>query len=113
PHSLRLLYEELTAHLGFRRSSDEYKVMAMASYGEPRFLEDFRELVHADGEGGFRVGDVDLARWAPPLAPGGEFSATHAALAATVQWCLEEVLIELARWLHARTGDRDLVLAGG
>jgi hypothetical protein len=36
PHSLGLLYEELTAHLGFRRSSDEYKVMAMASYGEPR-----------------------------------------------------------------------------
>src|SRR4051795_8275296 len=35
PHSLGLLYEELTAHLGFRRSSDEYKVMAMASYGEP------------------------------------------------------------------------------
>src|SRR3954464_9520029 len=39
PHSLGLLYEELTAHLGFRRSSDEYKVMAMASYGEPDFLE--------------------------------------------------------------------------
>src|SRR3954447_22954083 len=37
PHSHGLLYEELTAHLGFRRSSDEYKVMAMASYGEPAF----------------------------------------------------------------------------
>ena len=37
PHSLGLLYEDLTDHLGFLRSSDEYKVMAMASYGKPRF----------------------------------------------------------------------------
>ncbi|HWT25609.1 MAG TPA: carbamoyltransferase C-terminal domain-containing protein [Solirubrobacteraceae bacterium] len=113
PHSLGLLYEELTAHLGFRRSSDEYKVMAMASYGSPSYLDGFRELVRADGRGGFVVEDVDLARFAPPLAPGGEFTAEHADLACTVQRRLEEVLLDLARWLHARTGDRDLVMAGG
>ena len=113
PHSLGLLYEELTAHLGFRRSSDEYKVMAMASYGEPEFLEAFRELVRADGEGGFTVGDVDFSRFAPPLAPEAEFTPAHAALATTVQRRLEEVLLDLARWLHERTGDRDLVMAGG
>src|SRR5919205_2944849 len=45
PHSLGLLYEEVTEHLGFRRSSDEYKVMAMASYGKPRFLAELRELL--------------------------------------------------------------------
>ncbi len=45
PHSLGLLYEELTAHLGFRRSSDEYKVMAMASYAAPAFLDELRSLV--------------------------------------------------------------------
>src|SRR5918999_1497834 len=73
PHSLGLLYEELTAHLGFRRSSDEYKVMAMASYGEPSFLDAFRELVSPDGAGGFVVADVDLGRFAPPLAPEAEF----------------------------------------
>jgi carbamoyltransferase len=113
PHSLGLLYEELTAHLGFRRSSDEYKVMAMASYGEPSSLETLRELVRPDGDGGFRVGPVDLARLAPPLAPGEEFTPAHADLAASVQRRLEEVLIELARWLHARTGNRELVMAGG
>jgi carbamoyltransferase len=113
PHSLGLLYEELTAHLGFRRSSDEYKVMAMASYGEPEFLDDFRALVRADGDGGFTVGDVDFSRWAPPLAPEAEFTAAHAALAATVQRRVEEVLIDLATWLHGRTGDSDLVMAGG
>ena len=113
PHSLGLLYEELTAHLGFRRSSDEYKVMAMASYEEAAFLDAFRELVRSDGDGGFRVGDVDLAAFAPPLAPGAEFTPAHAALAASVQRRLEEVLLELAQWLHDRTGDRDLVMAGG
>jgi carbamoyltransferase len=113
PHSLGLLYEELTAHLGFRRSSDEYKVMAMASYGEPAFLEELRRLVRADGRGGFVVGDMDLARYAPPLAPGADFTPAHAQLAASVQRRLEEVLLDLAGWLHERTGDRALVMAGG
>jgi carbamoyltransferase len=113
PHSLGLLYEELTAHLGFRRSSDEYKVMAMASYGEPSFIDELRALVRPDGAGGFRTDPVDLARFAPPLAPEAEFTPAHADLAATVQCRLEEVLLELAGWLHARTGHRDLVLAGG
>jgi carbamoyltransferase len=113
PHSLGLLYEELTAHLGFRRSSDEYKVMAMASYGEPAYLEELRNLVYADGEGGFRVEPIDFSAFAPPLAPGGEFTVAHAALACSVQRRLEEVLLDLAAWLHRRTGDADLVLAGG
>src|SRR5690348_10877482 len=50
PHSLGLLYEELTAHLGFLRSSDEYKVMALASYGQPRFLDEFRAAVSTTGD---------------------------------------------------------------
>jgi carbamoyltransferase len=53
PHSLGLLYEELTEHLGFLRSSDEYKVMALASHGRPRHLDQFRELVTTTGDGGF------------------------------------------------------------
>jgi carbamoyltransferase len=113
PHSLGLLYEELTAHLGFRRSSDEYKVMAMASYGEPRYLEELRRLVRPDRRGGFAVAPVDLARFAPPLASGEDFTGAHADLACSVQRRLEEVLLELVAWLHAQTGDADLVMAGG
>jgi carbamoyltransferase len=113
PHSLGLLYEELTAHLGFRRSSDEYKVMAMSSYAEPELLDELRRLVRADGAGGFALEPIDLSRFAPPLAPGAEFTHAHAVLASSVQRRLEEVLIELAAWLHERTGDRDLVMAGG
>src|SRR6266516_4260494 len=45
PHSLGLMYEELTAHLGFLRSSDEYKVMALASHGKPRLLDQIREKI--------------------------------------------------------------------
>src|SRR3954464_4088405 len=61
PHSLGLLYEDLTRHLGFQHSSDEYKVMALASYGSPRFLDLFRDLVYATGDGGFRVERIDWA----------------------------------------------------
>src|SRR4051794_9594927 len=53
PDSLGLLYEELTAHLGFLRSSDEYKVMALASYGTSRHAEELAASVHATGDGGF------------------------------------------------------------
>jgi len=113
PHSLGLMYEELTAHLGFKRSSDEYKVMAMASYGEPAFLPELRDLVRASGDGGFVTEPIDFPRFAPPLASGGEFERVHADLAASVQRLLEDVLIELAGWLQARTGNRSLVMAGG
>jgi carbamoyltransferase len=112
PHSLGLLYEELTAHLGFRRSSDEYKVMAMASYGRPSHLDTLRELVRADG-GRFSVAPVDFEAFAPPLVTGGDFLPAHADLAASVQRRLEEVLLELAGDLQARTGNRTLVMAGG
>jgi carbamoyltransferase len=113
PHSLGLLYEELTEHLGFRRSSDEYKVMAMASYGAPRFLDAFRDLVRADGEGGFLVQDVDWETLAPRIRGGEEWAAVHADLARSVQERLEEVLLDLARWLHLRTGEPCLTMAGG
>ncbi|MEA2317427.1 MAG: carbamoyltransferase [Solirubrobacteraceae bacterium] len=113
PHSLGLMYEELTGHLGFRRSSDEYKVMAMASYGAPRFLGAFRELVAATADGGFRVARVDWERFAPALRSGDDWTEAHADLARSVQERLEEVLLDLARWLHERTGERCLTMAGG
>jgi carbamoyltransferase len=115
PHSLGLLYERLTEHVGFRRSSDEYKVMALASYGEPRWIEILRKEVHATPDGGF-VAPEDLAldRFCPPLRSSSDtVSRRHADLAATVQTRLEEVLLDLAGWLHDRTGDRRLAMAGG
>ncbi len=113
PQSLGLLYEEATEHLGFRRSSDEYKVMALASYGEPVWLGEFRELVRATGDGGFRVEPIEWGAFVKRAGKGAEWTADHANLAATVQVRLEEVLLDLASWLHGQTGDRDLTMAGG
>jgi carbamoyltransferase len=113
PHSLGLVYESLTEHLGFLRSSDEYKVMALASYGKPRFLAELRELIYADGCGGFVAEAPDWTRWAPPRVDNGTWGGTHADLACSLQQRLEEVLVDLARWLHEQTGDRVLTMAGG
>jgi len=113
PHSLGIVYEELTAHLGFRRASDEYKVMALAAYGEPRFLDELRESVRATGDGGFLATSPEWSRFAPPLAPEGDWRPEHADLACSIQRRLEEVLLELAGWLHERTGERRLAMAGG
>lgn len=113
PHSLGLLYEDLTEHLGFLRSSDEYKVMAMASYGEPRFLDEMRERIRSTEDGGFVTEPIDWNALAKRLGPGEEWTPDHADLAASVQHRLEEVLVDLARWLRARSGNRSLALAGG
>jgi carbamoyltransferase len=113
PHSLGLLYEEVTDHLGFRRSSDEYKVMALAAYGEPAFLPEFRDAVRTSGDGGFTVAPVELAALAKRRERERDWSAEHADLAASLQARLQEVLLELAGWLHRQTGDQVLTMAGG
>ncbi|MCW2849135.1 MAG: carbamoyltransferase [Marmoricola sp.] len=113
PHSLGLLYETVTEHLGFLRSSDEYKVMALASYGKPRFLEELRQAVYTTGDGGFHTDPIDWPSLVKQRGAHEEWTADHADLAASVQHRLEEVLLELAGWLHVRTGNGALTLAGG
>jgi carbamoyltransferase len=79
PNSLGLLYEELTEHLGYRRNSNEYKVMALASYGSPRHLHRFRELVRTDGSGAFVTEAVDWEAYAPRVgatAPSTQLTPT-------------------------------------
>ncbi|HZD81222.1 MAG TPA: carbamoyltransferase C-terminal domain-containing protein [Actinomycetota bacterium] len=113
PHSLGLLYEEVTEHLGFRRASDEYKVMALASYGDPAFAPEMGRAVRTTGDGRFTVRFPEWSSLVKPRRPGDPWSAEHADLAASVQRRLEEVLLELARWLHHRTGESTLTMAGG
>jgi len=113
PHSLGLMYEELTMHLGFQRSSDEYKVMAMASYGQPVHLPLLRRMITTTGDGGFRVEPIPWEDLAPFRRAGTPWASSHADLAASVQRRLEEVLLDLARWLHGATGEASLTMAGG
>ena len=113
PHSLGLLYEDVTDHLGFLRSSDEYKVMALASYGTPQFADVLRRAVTTTGDGGFRTEPVEWGALAKRREGDDPWTQEHADLAASVQARLEEVLLELVGWLHQRTGARHLALAGG
>jgi carbamoyltransferase len=114
PHSLGLLYERVTSHLGFLHSSDEYKVMALASYGEPRFLEDFRAMVQLDGTGRYTVHTVDLVElFGPPRETGEAIDQRHMDIAASLQAVLEQTVLELAAWLREASGERDLAMSGG
>ncbi|MEV6250372.1 carbamoyltransferase C-terminal domain-containing protein [Streptomyces sp. NPDC051742] len=113
PHSLGLVYEELTEHLGFLRSSDEFKVMALASHGTPRMLGELRRYVRPTGDGGFLAHGVPWAELCPPRAADEPWTQAHADVAASTQAVLEETLLDLVRWLHGRTHDGVLTLAGG
>ncbi len=113
PHSLGLLYEDVTQHLGFLRSSDEYKVMALASYGQPKHLGELRHAIYTTGDGGFRTDPIDWASLVKLRAADEPWTQDHADLASSVQTRLEEVLLELAGWLQVRTGGTALSLAGG
>ncbi|HSK09627.1 MAG TPA: carbamoyltransferase C-terminal domain-containing protein [Vicinamibacterales bacterium] len=114
PHSLGILYEQVTEYLGFLHSSDEYKVMALASFGRPRYLDEFREIVRAGADGSFSVCGARLEdRFGPRRLRGGPFEERHYDLARSLQDVLEERVLDLARWLHERTGQERLCLAGG
>ena len=113
PHSVGLLYESVTEHLGFLRSSDEYKVMALASYGKPRFLDELRRAVYTTDDGGFRTDPIDWQSLVKQRGSDEEWTQDHADLASTVQHRLEEVLLELLAWQHEQTQHRAITLAGG
>jgi carbamoyltransferase len=114
PHSLGLLYEQVTAYLGFLHSSDEYKVMALASYGDPVFKKEFRDLVRINGDGTYEISEPKLAeRFGPARERGAALTKKHFDIARSLQWVLEESAVELSGWLKRNTDSENLCLAGG
>ena len=114
PHSLGLLYEDVTTHLGFLHSSDEYKVMALASYGKPEFVNDFREILQIGSNGQYTINNQNLTeRFGPKRLRHEEFTAFHFNIAHSLQLVLEEAMLELTGWLQQKTGEENLCLAGG
>jgi carbamoyltransferase len=140
PHSLGVFYTAFTQYLGFPKYGDEYKVMGLASYGEPEQLELMRKVVHGEGVGYKLVLDffnhhregasMTWAGGAPELGPlwgpgmeavfgparkdGSEpLEDRHRNIAASLQKRLEEVELGMLCELHRRTGLTDLCLAGG
>jgi carbamoyltransferase len=114
PNSLGLLYEEVTGYLGFLHSSDEYKVMALASFGRPHYLAEFRDIVRVGSDGQYTTASPCLVeRFGPARLRGGPMEQRHYDVARSLQVVLEETALQLVQWLHERSGMDDLCLAGG
>ncbi|HEV2169985.1 MAG TPA: carbamoyltransferase C-terminal domain-containing protein, partial [Candidatus Binatus sp.] len=142
PHSLGIYYTALTQYLGFERYGDEYKVMALASYGEPEMLDEFRRILIAPdggrmdfelapdyfvhhcgggdmtwGEGEPRLGRIFSDFLPQRLGPARDSAAPidkrHCAIAASLQRRLEEVVLDRLRTLQQHTGLKRLCMAGG
>ena len=114
PHSLGLLYEQVTAYLGFLPSSDEYKVMALASFGGPGYRDEFRDIVRVGPEGRYTVAPTRLEeRFGPARRRGEPLEQRHYDVAQGLQTVLEEAALEIARWLREASGAGDLCMAGG
>jgi len=129
PHSLGLLYSAFTDYLGFEVNNGEYKVMGLASYGEPEYADKIRdELISVKPDGSFRLNMDHFSYLTRPRMidgsfadlfghprrdPDGELEDHHFDIAASVQAVLEEVLERLVETLHDRTGMDHLCMAGG
>jgi carbamoyltransferase len=114
PHSLGMLYENVTKYLGFLGSSDEYKVMALASYGKPVYLDEFRSMVQIGSNGNYIIDELRLEeRFGPAREKDSSFDQIHFNIAHSLQKVLEESMLKLVDWLHKETGEDNLCLAGG
>ena len=129
PHSIGLLYSAFTYYTGFKVNSGEYKVMGLAPYGEPRYVQQILEhLVDLKPDGSFRLDlsyfnyctgltmtnrRFDTLFGGPPRKPAEPLEQRHMDLAASIQAVTEEVVLRLARSLASETGVRNLCLAGG
>jgi len=114
PHSLGLLYEKITSHLGFLHSSDEYKVMALAALGRPTMVGRFLELIQVGRGGRYTIADFDpAALFGPARERGAPLEQRHFDLTASLQLALESTVLRLAAWLREASGERQLAMAGG
>lgn len=129
PHSLGLLYSAFTYYTGFKVNSGEYKVMGLAPYGQPRFVDIIKSnLIDIKEDGSFRLnldyfdyctglhmtnGRFDALFGGPARRPEASLTQREMDLAASVQVVTEEIVIKLARGIAKQTGERNLCLAGG
>ncbi|RME27569.1 MAG: hypothetical protein D6798_04260, partial [Deltaproteobacteria bacterium] len=129
PHSLGLLYSAFTWYLGFKVNSAEYKVMGLAPYGEPRYVDRIKKLIHIAPDGTFRL-DMDYFSFdygmrmfnrrleelmGQPTRPleGAELTRFHKDVARSLQEVVNEVMVALAAKVVRETGVPRLCMAGG
>jgi carbamoyltransferase len=140
PHSLGIFYEAMTHFLGFPHYGDEYKVMGLAPYGEPRYLAEMERIVTLEADGGFKLA-LEYFRhhtenvgyeWSggvpstgilftpalesllgPARAPDAPLEQRHKDIARSVQAMFERAVFHLYRVLHARHGLDAIAISGG
>ncbi|MCM8774901.1 MAG: carbamoyltransferase [Candidatus Omnitrophica bacterium] len=140
PHSAGFLYTAASQFLGFPKFGDEYKVMGLAAYGRPTYVEAFRHMVYFKSNGQFELNlsyfthheghakirweggspEQDMMysdRWVDKFGmarmPGERLTDRDRNIAASVQAVLEEILFHILRHLHKKTSEKNLCLAGG
>lgn len=140
PHSLGIFYTALTQFVGLPSYGDEYKLMGLSAYGEPRFLSQMRNVVRLGDDLGVELNldyfihdkegvEMTWEEGTPEIAPlwskkmeevfgaarpyRGDVTERDQDLAASVQARLEEIVLEMLRRLYKRTGTPRLVMAGG
>ncbi len=129
PHSLGMLYSAFTYYTGFKVNSGEYKVMGLAPYGTPRYVDlIFDKLVRLKEDGSFKLdmdyfnyvhgltmtnGAFDRLFGGPPRQPESHLTQREMDIAASVQVVTEEIVLRMARHVHRETGMENLCLAGG
>ena len=128
PDSLGFFYSAITGYLGFEVNEGEYKVMGLAPYGEPDYVNQIRKLVEVTSEGQYRLNMkyfgfltedcmytqelIDLLGQ-PPREPESEITQYHMDVAKSAQVVLEEILLEKTRYLHSQYPSDNLCMAGG
>ena len=129
PHSLGLLYSAFTYFTGFKVNSGEYKLMGLAPYGQPRYVDLIRrELLDLKEDGSFRLNlsyfnyrvgltmtnrRFDRLMGGPPRKPESRLTQRDMDLARSIQDVTEEIMLRMARHVRRQTGSRNLCLAGG
>ncbi|KAA3613532.1 MAG: hypothetical protein D8M58_16755 [Calditrichaeota bacterium] len=129
PHSLGLLYSAFTYFTGFKVNSGEYKVMGLAPYGEPKYVQSiYDNLIDLKDDGSFRM-NMDFFKYpaglrmtskkldhlfdGPPRKPESDLTQREMDLARSVQEVTEEIMVRMARNVKKETGEKYLCLAGG
>jgi len=129
PHSLGMLYSAFTYYTGFKVNSGEYKVMGLAPYGQPKYVDTILDqLVELRDDGSFKLnmtyfnylsgltmtnGAFDTLFNGPPRKPEAPVTQREMDLAASVQVVTEEIMLRMARHVQRETGQKNLCLAGG
>ncbi len=128
PHSLGLLYSAVTYYIGFKVNSAEYKVMGLAPYGEPKYVDQFRELITIKDDGSFKLNmkyftyehglrmtgkRIEKLFGQPTRKPESELTQFHKDIAASVQKITEEAMLKICKHAKEIAPSDNLCLAGG